>query len=172
VLNPAPSNSWFDAGVRIPLASDNSSASSAQFAGVLGDFDRAEAYVPKLVSVGLMFTGQTRTSEGIVTRGSFGFSVLQPTGSASGTTNAYLNYGGYLGLKVPLLQMLAGVTGRFVLTGSATDLSDRVVNQLSISASLMRGTWHPTVYVRLPLSSNLSNALNYTLGFGLTFAPR
>jgi hypothetical protein len=132
-----------EAGIRPGVSSNEFIDTSAQEFGVLEDFDRFEAWLPKTTSLRAMVHAGRIAQQGTFVTGMFGGSVLIPSGG-DGTT-VYANYGVRVGVRDAHTLTSLSLTGRVgishggVLAGSLNSN----VNQVAIAVEGVRGTFRP-----------------------------
>lgn len=153
-------------GVRAPLASSGDFEDGVPLElALLGDFDRFEAFVPRLVTVGAIVQARHSTPNGFVVRAIIGPDFMISTDG--GDPELFGRYGAETGYERNGSAVLAGFTGRIIVTEGGASLGQRTVHQLTFSGSHRFGSVRPQVSVRLPLDSDLGDMVNYALGFAI-----
>jgi hypothetical protein len=136
-----------EAGIRPGVSSTEFIDPSAQEFGVLEDFDRFEAWLPKTTSLRAMVHAGRIADQGTFVTGMFGSSVLIPSGGDG--TIVYANYGVRLGVRDAHTLTSLGLTGRVgishggVLAGSLNSN----VNQIAIMIEGVRGAFRPRLSI-------------------------
>jgi len=157
-----------DVGIRLPLLDgDDFEDAMASVAGVFADWDRFEAWLPDYVPVRVQYTGfvgRPRLADGMSTRIIAGPTVLIP--SDGGDIEALGNYGIAVSHSTARREIQAAFTGAIELTGDG-NFGERTVHQLSLGATLRTTGVRPTAFIRVPLDSPVSEALDFVLGFGI-----
>lgn len=156
---------YFDLGVRVPLHKDNVGPAAD---AVVADFDHAEAFFPRVLSVNALYSMTTERgdSDGIVGRFRAGATAWVPIGAGGGELLA--DYGGTLVWRYGSVDAAAGVTGRMFLNNVASaTLAQRTVNHAVFGLTLHRARVRPTVFVRLPLGDNARALYDQVIGFGV-----
>jgi hypothetical protein len=151
-------------GVRFPLMADDAPASTA-LGGILGDFERFEAYAPDVWTFRGDLAWQSTTEAGFRLLLGAGPTAMVPK---DGDAELLVDYRLGVGYAVPQVVLAAWFTGRWIATAEDTDFSEASTHQLTVAATGARGRVRPAIYVRLPLDDDL-DILKMSLGLGLTF---
>ena len=162
---------WYDFGVRLPFARANAASGNyPDTAGIFGDFDRHEAYVPDLTAVSAGLTQSSFAPRGFGTRFSLNGNVDIPVRSRSGQrTDFYANADVLVGYVDPRLAVLAGVTINARLNNSQNAYGEAVSEQLVVGTILRFSRYvRPTLGLRVPLSSDLSRLVKIVYQAGVT----
>ena len=162
---------WYDFGVRLPFARANvASGNYPDTAGIFGDFDRHEAYVPDQASITAGLTQSSFTGRrGFGTRFSLNGSVDVPVRSRSGQrTDFYANADVLIGYVNPVLAVLAGITINARLNNSQNAYGEAVSEQLVVGTILRTRYVRPMLGLRVPLSSDLSRLVKIVYQAGVT----
>jgi hypothetical protein len=156
-------------GARLPVTSLETVAPAA---GLLADFDRAEAFLPDIFAVTAALNYRVKSVSGLVVHLRAEPALLVPKGDAAeeGDPEILLGYAGFLGFSAAGLSVMGGITGRAILTENSLDLEERSLNQLSLNAGVWFGNVRPAIQLRFPLDSDLKDVLSSVLG--LTLAVR
>lgn len=136
-----------EAGIRPGISSSEFVDPSAQEFGVLQDFDRFEAWLPKTTSLRAMIHAGRIAQQGTFITGMFGSTILIPSGG--GGTIVYANYGVRLGVRDTRTLTSLSLTGRVgishggVLAGSLNSN----VNQVALQVEGTTGTFRPRLSI-------------------------
>lgn len=153
-------------GVRAPLASAGDFDDTVPLElATMGDFDRFEAFIPRLVTVAAAVQTRYATPGGMVARGMLGPDFMVST--EGGDPELFGRYGGQVGYEKDATALLASFTGRILVSEGGVSLGDRTVHQITFSAGHRFGAVRPQVSLRLPLDSDLDGIVSYVLGFAL-----
>lgn len=153
-------------GLRFPIMADLSTRSEAAVrAAASSDADREEAFFSKTVTARAGIELHPATSGSLLVGLRIGSSVFLPT--EGGSAEAFLDYGGRIGLDTASLLVAVALTGRWFVTSDGS-LAERTEHQLTGSLDVRRGRIRPGAMVRIPLDSSL---LDFVLGFRLTLVP-
>lgn len=146
----ASSPVWWEAGIRPPIASEDNF--SAALIGLQTDFNRAEAFLPDLLSIVTRFNYRDRMEGGGVFHVRPGLAYLIPDGGTADLLFDYMVMGGY-----EFADFVAGaeLSGRLVVTTSdgGGDPFDRSVNQLTLLGHKRTGSIRPGLELRIPLNN-------------------
>ena len=156
-------------GIRAGLASDEESEATSL--GILNDFDRFEAWLPKTSSGRVIAHIGRIPDQGAFVTGILGASYAVPSGSVSSDNTLYGSYGlraGFMG---------SGILGSVTFTGraniSASDISfnDRTIHQLAFNLEGTRGSFRPNGSIRTYLDKDVRENLTaiVTLGASIVF---
>lgn len=152
-------------GVYLPTASED--ASDPAILGLLGDFDRAEAYLPNVTALrGGMQYRQTDPG-GILYGFRFGGSGLIPSGGGGGSAELLLDYGLIFGVETARVRLAGTIDGRLGATaGAGVSLGDRSIHQAGFEAVLLGGRVEPRLILRVPMDEAL-DGVGPMVGVGL-----
>ena len=153
----------FEAGIRPGIASDANSAAS--FLGLLDDFDRFEAWLPKVTSLrATAHMGSIPASGTFVTGKLGGMYALARQG---GTSELYADYGVRAGFREPGVLVSLGLTGRARLTHGGS-LDDRTVHHLTFIVEGMRGNFRPIASIGTYLDDSAREDVKAIVTVGAT----
>jgi hypothetical protein len=156
---------WFgEIGLRLPLASEKKY--NAQWIGITSDFDREEAFGSKLLPLQLSLNYHVRDASGFAMRLRFGPDLWIRTASESGgdNTRLLLHYSAQMGYEGDRFSILAGVTGRWMLSGENLTFAERTFHQLGFEANVALGRFRPGLHIRFPLDKDLSDLFERVYG--------
>ncbi|MDX1430778.1 MAG: hypothetical protein R3282_10840 [Rhodothermales bacterium] len=156
----------YEAGVRLPIASENLGA----ITGTVADFDRFEAYTPDNLSItGSLIYFPSRSGDWVLqTR--MGPTVLYNTGDPGeldARADLFVNYSLNTWYFTGALQAGFGLSGRLLITDDAS-LSDRIAHQVGAAAQYDFVSVIPGVHIRLPLDDSLSDVVDLVFGVNVT----
>ena len=154
-------------GVRLPAAPEDDDAAAAQLIGMLTDYDRFEAFAPKMTTLSLMVGARTAGTSGPFARFLVGPAVMRPD---EGDTEVFLGYGVQAGVAIQRVTAAAAFTGRAWVTDGdeCDDVGDCTIHQLTLSAGYRLGLVEPVAFVRVPLDEDLGDVLTSVIGLGLS----
>jgi hypothetical protein len=158
-------------GARLPLAREDPDDAMAQLVGAFTDFERFEAFLPKVTTFRLLLGGRTANPGGAFVRLLAGPSAVVPTGDSDfDETEVYLGYSVQSGVALARLTAAVAFSGRAWLTsgGGCDGLGECTIHLLTLSVGYRVGSVEPMAFVRVPLDEDLSDALNNVVGLGLT----
>jgi hypothetical protein len=150
------------AGVRFPLASDDNYPAAS--VGVLGAYDRFEAFVPDLWSF-YCGGGYRDFSHPVFWKINFGPAFLVPE---RGDAELLADYSIMAGIQQRRYKIGISMTGRCWLSESDLDFSERIDHIAGMVAALRLGNFEPGVQVRYNLDDDINEPINYTYGLNLT----
>lgn len=160
----ANSPMWWEAGIRPPIASENNF--SAAFMGLETDFNRAEAFSAKLLSIVTRFNYRERMEGGGLFHVRPGLAYL--IASSGGDADLLFDYRVMGGYESAGYIAGAALSGRLVVTGGGGDLLDRTVNQLTLLGNRTTGSIRPGVELRIPLNNLATDyIITARVGFAL-----
>jgi hypothetical protein len=151
-------------GAYLPTAAED--AGDPAILGLLGDFDRAEAYLPNLAALRVGMQYRQVDPGGILYGFRFGGSGLFPSGGG-GSAELLLNYGLIFGVEAARVRLAATLDGRFSATaGAGVSLGDRSVHQAGFEAVVLGWRMEPRLIVRVPMDESL-DGVGPMVGIGL-----
>ena len=155
---------FLEMGLHIPLASDKKFRALA--AGLFSDLDRLEAFGSEVLPLHLSLNYDHREASGFSIRLRGGPDLWINTDSEQGSdeTELYMHYSAQLGYENVQFCFLAGITGKWWVTGEDMDFGERTFHQLGFEAGLKFGRIHPGIHLRLPLDDDLSEVLDSVIG--------
>jgi hypothetical protein len=151
-------------GLRLPLASEKKY--NAQWIGITSDFDREEAFARKLLPLQLSLNYHLRDASGFAVRlrGGPDFWIRTSSESEGDKTELLLHYSTQMGYEGERLSVLAGVTGRWLLSEKNLTFAERTFHQLGFEASVALGRFRPGLHIRFPLDKDLSDLFERVYG--------
>ena len=155
-------------GVRIPITSTATlERGFAAFVGFLGDFMDLEAYTEDLLTIRGTAGYRYRTPNHYGLRVAFRPTFVVPVGNTSGDSELFLDYGVQGGYESERASFGVVFNGRGLLTESGGSIGERTVHEMGVAGSMTFGQFRPGVIFRVPLDSDLSQSLNYSVGVRL-----
>lgn len=157
-------------GLRLPLASDPTTTAGnlAMVVGVLSDFNRFEAFLPKVLTVRTGIELRSVSPEGMLIGTKIGPSLLVSTEDGGGDdAELFADYGVQGGYEGAAVRATVGFTGRLLATESGLSFAERTEHVIAGSVELLRGRVRPSVLIRMPLDKAVREETSVTLGFGL-----
>jgi hypothetical protein len=153
-------------GLRLPTAQEDEAGALA--AGQLTDLvDRMEAFVSDAVPVTLAFNYRRQDEAGFISRVRAGMSLWAPVGDRD-DEEAFLVYGGQVGYSPASVRVLAGVTGRWILTEDTDGIAEATFHQLGVTGGPSFGRFHPALHLRMPLDEDLLDVVDFVWGLSVT----
>ncbi|NIR71872.1 hypothetical protein GWO14_18645, partial [candidate division KSB1 bacterium] len=137
-----------------------SSKFRARFIGQLADFDRQEAFLADFTTVSGRVGYRQKSTHDILVKFYSGLSVIFNSFGIDG----FLDYGGQFGYQSSRFEILAGVTGRVLVT--IGDPGDPNVTQIAVSGAVTLDRWRPGLVFRLPLDDDL-DPMDFVIGLKL-----
>lgn len=161
----------FQFGVRLPTADDPDTfiGEGANAVGVLADFDRFEAFAPKVFTARASVEVRHIMPDGIVFRAKLGPSLTVDThnGTSGDAQELYADYGLRAGYEGPIVTATVGVTGRALITESDVSFAERTVHQITGALEIGRGRVRPSGLIRLPLDDDFRRLTGVIVGLGV-----
>ena len=160
------SGGWFEAGVRLPTASDDE---FAVFTGVLGDLDRWEAFFPNAMFIhGAAHWRKVPRAGGVGADFRLAPQVWFPT-EDEGETELFATYGAQVLFQSTGARGGAGLTGRWFVTDD--DEGDASSHQVEAAFDFLSGSVRPGVTFRVPLEDDVLffESPDATIGVTLNF---
>jgi hypothetical protein len=153
---------FVELGIRLPLASENN------FLGVMTgfytDMDRLEAFVPNMVPINVMINLHQTGANGFQFRLRGGTTLLLDTGEGEDTTEEFIGYSAQAGYRFQHLSLMAGFSGRAIVSEDDLNYGERSFHQLGFNASVRLGQWRSGLHLRLPLDEDLKEPLDAVFG--------
>lgn len=148
-----------EAGLRIPIASENFGAAVGSTAEIV---DRLGAFSSNALAVNATGTVGGTNDAGFTHRLRGGPRVLVPT--EGGDLEVLVDYGGVIGYAGPEFGLEGGVVGWFLATGDG-EIGERTVHEAGFTAYRpLQGGGRLGLLLRLPLDHDTSTALEFTIG--------
>jgi len=164
IEGPADAGLSWEIGVRLPLASEKKTY--ALSVGYLSDYDRMEAFGRELLPLQLSLNIRRMDASGLNARLRFGpdFWVYTASDRSDDRFELLMHYSGQVGFEGKGLAVLAGITGRLIVTEGDLNIGERTFHQLGISAGVNLGRFRPALFARFPLDKDLSEILENVIG--------
>lgn len=151
-------------GLRLPIAPRN----EATFVGFLTELDRWEGFLRDRLPVSAVFNYRYRAPAGFVTRLRLGPSVWIDAGDDADESELLVVYSGQAGYEGRTVSLLAGLSGRMIVTESDINVGERTLHQLGLALTLGGGRVRPGAQLRIPLDQDLTDVLDAVFGLSLT----
>jgi len=164
--SPLSSGTIFSAGMRVPMAPDNRLGASET--GIIVSFNRFEAFIPDLFTIGASIGGRSISPDNIIFESMIGPTMLMPTEGGDG--ELYIDYRGELWIKTKTVDFGFGLSGRYLLTESDLSFGERTVHIMGFAVNLSTGRLQPGIHFRAPLDDDLQDVLDFV--YGINFAYR
>lgn len=152
----------FEAGVRVPLASEDEFAS---LFGGLSDITRSEAFVPNGLTVATRVRWRFQDAGGFTFDAGGGPSLLIPT--KGGDPDMLLHHHMSAGYRGPSVWVAIGFAGWTALTGDGGGVGERTINEVGASIGLARGQVRPALHIIAPLDDGYNSAVGVVIGLGV-----
>jgi hypothetical protein len=166
---PKPSGLILEAGVRLPLESDEEFLPF--IIGTASDVDRWEAFWPNLVPIRLGFHyHHAPASTPVEWDLRFVPSVWIPTESGA-DTELFFGYGGTVRYAGEQVRVGGGLGGRWNATADNADFGESSWHQLDLEADFLPGSVRPGLQLKVPIDDGLIDTTNLAWGFTLTVLP-
>lgn len=163
----------FETGIRLPLNTiDDESFADAM--GVLGDFQRGEAFMNDVVPVAGAVAYEYGLPRGATLQGRAGVVGLFDTShdSLSVDNEALLDYGLLGTYPLGRARLGLGFYGRWAATEDTGDFNDNSIHHLALSGDFMFRRVRPGISVRIPVDETYNDLLNSTIGFYVQMSLR
>jgi hypothetical protein len=154
----------FEAGLRVPLASETEFASEF---GPLSDFTRFEAFAPNNLTVVTRAHWHFQDVSGFTFDAGGGPSVLIPT-KGGGDPEMILHHhmsAGYTGSDVWAAIAFGGWT---IITEDVGGVGERTINEVGASFGIARGQVRPALHVIAPLDDGYNSQVGIVIGLGVS----
>lgn len=155
---------YWEGGLRLPVASEDDILAS--LVGIETDFDRAEAFVPDLVSITTRFNYHSVKPSGSMFHLRPGLTFLVPT--SGGEPEMLFDYALIGGYEKGRITTGAQLSGRLIVTSGDGNLAERTVNQLGFFGRLRFGSVIPGLELRVPLGDDLDADYIMVFRLGVT----
>jgi hypothetical protein len=158
---------FLEVGIRAPLASDEKF--NALFVGLFTDYDKAEAYVPDLLTVSIKGTYVKKYNSNFMLRLSGGPTIWQATkdNTIEDDTEALLDYSGHVGYDGSKVRIMGGITGRLVVTESDIDIQERTIHHFGLFGRYKSKNVQPGLLLKIPIDEDLNDIFNFSIGVNL-----
>lgn len=136
--------------------------------GALTDYDRFEAFLEDVWTFSAAAGYRFKMPSGFVLRLRSGLAFLVPTKDYL-ENDLYLDYASQAGYQFSRLELLAGLSGRYLVSENGLDFGARTVHQLGVSANFTLGHLLPGAHFRLPLDDDLQRDLDFVFGINVGY---
>jgi len=160
-------------GVRLPIASDPSTIAGelANEMGGVADFDRFEAFLPKVLTAKAAVEVRHVAPSGFLLGAKLGPTLLVDTRSGSTESQElYADYGVRAGYEGGGVTATVGFTGRALVTEDDLSFGERTVHQIGGALEVGRGRLRPSALIRIPLDDSFREETGVIVGLGLRLA--
>lgn len=158
----------FEAGVRVPLASESELASAF---GPFSDITRFEAFLPNNLTVATRLRWRFQDVSGFTFDAGGGPSVLIPT-KGGGDAELVLHHHMSAGYRGATWWTAFAFGGWTIITEDAGGVGERTINELGASIGLAQGQVHPALHLIVPMDDGYNADVGIVIGFGVSFAMR
>jgi hypothetical protein len=136
--------------------------------GALTDYDRFEAFLQDMWSFNAAANLKHTGPAGLFLRLRTGLAFLVPTNDYL-ENDLYVDYASQAGYQFSRLELLAGFSGRYLVTENGLNFGARTIHQLGISANYTLGHFLPGFQFRLPLDDDLKRDLDFVFGINVGY---
>jgi hypothetical protein len=148
-------------GIYLPTASDKE---AAPVVGSLFDYDQFALYVPNLLTLHPQFNYHSESNNLFLNiKGSPTITFLTKSTPGMHTVDLFVALSFHGGFNIGDFSAAIGWAGNFVATESG-NISDRFIDQAGVMIGYKFAHFQPELFYRLPISKNLSDALNSVFG--------
>jgi len=137
--------------------------------GFFTDFDRAEAFIPDVITLTGRGNYYRKSASNVVFRLRGGPTLWLDAGDSVDESEFFLDYNALIGYEGAQFSLMGGFTGRLIVSEKDLDLGERTIHQLGAAASLNLGVVHPGIHVRFPLDDDLNSIIDFVFGLNLGF---
>ena len=159
----AGAETYWEGGIRLPVVSEGDFLAS--LVGLETDFDRAEAFLPDLVSITTRFNYHSVRPSGSMFHLRPGLTFWIPT--SGGEPEMLFDYALIGGYEKGRVTAGAQLSGRFIVTSGGGNFAERTINQLGIFGRLRFGSVIPGLELRVPLGDDLDPDYILVLRLGM-----
>jgi hypothetical protein len=163
------SDLFTEVGLRLPTS--NEEKSDVLAAGLISDIDRWGAF-GDYFSVLFAANYRRQTSAGMISHLRVGPTWLKyDTEGCSGcrSSDIFLQYSCKFGMQSQQLGFMAGLSGVMSVTGDDMNFGERTLHQLGVTATYDAGQMRTSVTIKAPLDKDMREALNSTVGVGISY---
>jgi hypothetical protein len=148
-----PSGWSWAVGGRIPLQHEFGEDDYATLIGIIGDIDRSDAYLSKVMALSGSARYDVRTPDGFTARFQLGPIVDVPFGDEADMEDPEVMaaYTAMLGYASSALELSAGWVGRALMTESDLEDGERSIDHLVAELAIGSARVQPVIGVRRPL---------------------
>lgn len=166
-IRPEDSPRSGEFGIRLPTASRDDY--SANYAGIVADHDRLEAFLADWLIINARYIYRPQYKDGFATRFHLGPSILVYTGEGdrASSSEVYLHYSVQPWFKAEKTSFGAGFSGVMLLTGGNPFSGKNTEIQIGLAVVYDAGRVRPGVNLRLPVSDYLDDSLDFVYSFSL-----
>ena len=169
---PRPSGVHLEAGIRLPLASDD--VGVGETVGFLSDIEREEAFVPDQLTarVGVHFVSVADEKSSFAYDLRFAPAIWIKTGDDGlSDSETFLGYGLTIRNVHRDARIGFGFTGRWNLSSGTANFDASTVHEFDAAADFLHGRVRPGLQFKAPLDSGLGEVLDVVWGATVTVLP-
>ena len=165
------SSVYMEYGISIPTASKFSSSNgAASAAGLLSNYvDEAQRFSPEFFSINFSIEGHNLRGENGLLHIGVGTELWVPLRDKFADPEFFLKYGFYLGQRRDGIQILAGISGRLMMSRSPDFLKDQLTNQFMLGLDFKNIYLQPGIHLYRPFGEKLTQHTNWALRFSLRY---
>lgn len=152
--------------VRFPIVDDQHLFSSGF--GIFTDYDRFESFFPDIMTFTAIANYQYKGPTGLLLRLRTGPAFMVVT-EGGGDPELFADYSAQAGYQGNRVTVLAGLTGRALVTESDLSFGERTIHQLGLSGSYSTGRFIPGILFRVPMDDDLSEILDFVFGINVGY---
>jgi hypothetical protein len=160
-------DTYFEGGLRLPTADEDNGG--ALFTGVLSEIPRMEAFIPDYFIMKGLFGYQTPSERGMTGRVKIGPSLWFYTGDIESVDSheLFLHYSAHAWYKSEKVNFGGGLSGIFVFTEDDLSFDGPTEPMIDLGLSFNLDQVEPGLQLRLPLSDDYRDLLDYTISFAV-----
>ena len=161
---------FFELGMRIPVVPDDKAVASV--AGVLSDYDRAEAFIPKIIPVYGSMNYEKIFESNILLRAGTGITLWFNSKEFGAYRDPTVSFEYILqtGYNHPRVNIMLGLVGRKDLSSEPMRENELNILQYGTTITLPFGNFRPGFNFRIPANKRASERLDYVFGFNLAYS--
>jgi len=152
--------------VRFPIVDDEHEFSSSL--GLFADYDRLEVFLPDIMTFTARANYRYRGPTGLLLQFRAGPAFMVVT-EGGGDPELFADYSAQAGYQGNRVTVLAGLTGRALITESDLSFNERTIHQLGLSASYAFGNFIPGLLFRVPMDDDLGDILDFVFGINVGY---
>ena len=163
VIFGSENGSFGELGLEIPLAQEWGEDDYATGTALVSDLDRFEHFLSDWLSFHGSYTGRRTLEGGALVGARVGGALMAPVGDSRGDSELRARYATFGQIPVGSAAVGAELSGSADLTEEG-DFGSRSVHQITLFAGFPESRRATHVYARLPLDSDLNDALDLVIG--------
>ncbi len=160
---------FFELGMRIPIVSEDNTL--ARVVGYLSDFDRVEAFVPKIIPVFVDMNFEKIFKSNILLRAGTGISLWFNSKEIGAYRDPAIAFKYILqtGYNHPRVNIILGLIGRQELSSEPRIGEKFHEMQYGTTITIPFGNFRPGINFRIPGNSQTKKRFDYVFGLNLTY---